>query len=172
MAVDFLLDSILPFIQQKLIITGRNPGPSVVQKINKTPNAELIQNPADQTLTTLIRDAHIHLLPSFQNTGFKIKLVNTLYQGRHCLVTPEMVEGSGLEELCIVAKSSEDFILKINELMKTPFTREEIDHREHYLNSYFNDIRNAESIRDLIFGEPHTSNRKLKADQNSASTKS
>ncbi len=150
-AVRFLLTKVMPFVDQQLIIAGKNPTKGLIDQIAKSSNSSLIENPSDHKLQELMHEAQIHLLPSFQNTGFKIKLVNTLYQGRHCLVTPEMAEGSGLEELCHVASDSQTFVKYVKKLAETPFTQSDIDRKETYLNTYFSDIANAESISKLIF---------------------
>ena len=157
-AAEFLLNHIMPAITtQKLVIAGRNPSQRLIKSVNEKSNVELISNPDDAQMKALIKNAHLHLLPSFQNTGFKLKLINTLYQGRHCLVTPEMAEGSGLEELCIIVKNNQDFIDQINELMITPFSQAHIEQRRQYLTTYFSDLGNAEYVRRLMNGEVSSS---------------
>ncbi len=151
-AVKYLLTKVMPFISQTLIVAGKNPGKHLIRVIEKMNNVELVPSPSDEKLNQLIHDAHIHLLPTFQNTGFKIKLINTLYKGRHCLVSPEMAEGSGLEKLCHFAKNSTEFIEQINTLMKTPFSENLIQVRKTHLSQHFDDIKNAKYIKGLIFG--------------------
>jgi len=150
-AVEFLLREIMPYVHQKLVIAGRNPSAGLIKQIEEANNVEVIRNPSDRNLDQMMKDAHIHVLPSFQNTGFKIKLINTLYRGRFCLVTPEMAEGSGLEQLCFIAKDRQAFINYVYELMDQPFTREMLQEREEFLNTYFNDAKNAKYIKNLLF---------------------
>ncbi len=47
-------------------------------------------------MTELIREAQINILPSFNTTGIKIKLLNAIFNGRHCLVNPAAIAGTGL----------------------------------------------------------------------------
>lgn len=51
----------------------------------------------------LIQEAHINLLPTFQNTGIKLKLLNALFNGRFCIVNSMMTEHTGLEKYCEIA---------------------------------------------------------------------
>ena len=58
----------------------------------------------------LIGKAHINVLPSFNATGIKLKLVNALFNGRHCLVNEATAEGSGLESACFVAHDADEMM--------------------------------------------------------------
>ena len=64
----------------------------------KNPNTNRKKKMADEglddenTLQQLIQDAHIHVLPSFQQTGLKLKLLNALFKGRHCIVNDAEIE--------------------------------------------------------------------------------
>ena len=70
--------------------------------IKNIPNIELVENPPFEKMEELMRDAHINLLLTFQNTGIKLKLLNSLYRGRFVLVNGKMVNNTGLETLCII----------------------------------------------------------------------
>ncbi len=53
----------------------------------------------------LIKKAHIHLLPSYNKTGIKIKLLHALFMGRFVVTNPRAVEENGLEIFCEIADS-------------------------------------------------------------------
>ena len=46
----------------------------------------LVANPSEMEMQDMIAKAQINILPSFNNTGIQIKLLNALFNGRHCLV--------------------------------------------------------------------------------------
>ena len=50
-------------------------------------------------LDRLFENAHINVLPTFQNTGIKLKLLNTLYQGKFVIANDDMIDHTGLESL-------------------------------------------------------------------------
>ena len=97
----------------------------------------------------LIRDAHINILPTFQATGIKLKLINALFSGRFCLVNNKMIQNTGLEKLCIIANSKKEFITKISKIVGVDFTKNHILERKNTLN-IFNTSANAKKIIELF----------------------
>ncbi|HXO75305.1 MAG TPA: hypothetical protein VN824_08730, partial [Puia sp.] len=102
-------------------------------------------------LNDLISKAQINILPSFNCTGIKLKLLNALYNGRHCIVNKEAVEDTGLERLCHVVDSAEAFRSLVTELSAQPFTREEICSRETTLGRLFDQENNLQKLLHAIW---------------------
>jgi hypothetical protein len=67
------------------VIGGNNPSKKVIDLVKANPQASLTINPSEKQMQDIIAKAHINVLPSFNTTGIKIKLVNALYNGRHCV---------------------------------------------------------------------------------------
>jgi hypothetical protein len=57
----------------------------------------------------MIAKAQINILPSFNNTGVKLKLLNALYNGRHCLVNKAGGVAGRLDKACTIAEDADDF---------------------------------------------------------------
>ncbi len=57
----------------------------------------------------------VHVLPTNQNTGVKLKLLHALSTGRPVLCNPAMVEGTGLEDFCHVKISEADWVKTLAE---------------------------------------------------------
>jgi hypothetical protein len=93
------------------------------------------------------------VLPTFQATGIKLKLLTALYSGRFCIVNKPMVEHTGLETLCIIANTPERMKEKIHDVMsgKKEFTQKEIQKRERILYSEFSNSKSAEALTKLLF---------------------
>ena len=91
----------------KLKIAGMNPPRYLVKLIENERNIELIENPEDDVLQDLIRNAQINILVTAQATGLKLKLLNALFNGRYCVVNDKMVEGLDINDLCIVANTAD-----------------------------------------------------------------
>lgn len=133
-----------------LIVAGKNPKPSLQAAILNNPNVSLKIYPSDAELNDLIRDAHIHVLPTFQATGIKLKLLHVLFKGRFCLVNNLMVTNTGLEQLCVVAQTAEDFKNSLKHLARQSFEQKEVLARKQVLGRLFDNQRNALLLLKLI----------------------
>lgn len=151
-AVVWLLDEVFSKIEIPFVIAGKNPSQKLEFLAHKYQHTCLVANPGDKELHDLIAKAQINILPSFNNTGVKLKLLNALYNGRHCLVNKSGVEGSSLENICHIAEGAEGFREAITELYKTPFSAEENDLRNKVLQQVYNNERNAKTIMDHFWG--------------------
>ena len=114
------------------------------------------ENVTDQETEEIMQDmiakAHINILPSFSNTGIKIKLLNALFNGRHCIVTPPTVEGTGLEALCHITHNAEAMIARIEGLYEQPYSTSEMAGRAHILTQLFGNEANAQKLAAHIWG--------------------
>jgi hypothetical protein len=97
-----------------------------------------------------IADAHCNILPTFQATGIKLKLLSALFAGRFCIVNKPMVENTGLEPLCIMANSPEAMKEKIKSVFEKEFTDRERKKREEILLRDFSNIENAKKILKVL----------------------
>ena len=149
-AVEWLLEKIVKNTEIPLVIAGRSPSKKLAKMVHSYTNACLIANPTEKDMQDLIGKAHINILPSFNNTGIKLKLINALLNGRHCLVNPAAVEGSGLEAYCHVATDALSFRNKISELYQQPFTEQEIQQRQGLLQVIFNNAINAKKLMQFL----------------------
>ena len=73
----------------RCIVAGLNPTQRVIETVSAYQNIQLIANPAENKMNELVQNAHINILVTFQGTGLKIKLLNTLFfrQTHHCKST-------------------------------------------------------------------------------------
>ncbi|MBR4156264.1 MAG: glycosyltransferase family 1 protein [Bacteroidales bacterium] len=130
----------------KLKIAGMNPPPHIVKLIEDIPNIELIDSPSDQVLFDLIRHAHINILVTEQATGLKLKLLNTLFNGRFCLVNDKMVEGLDVNGLCYIVNDSNAIRFAVSELMPRSFDKHQIERRRNNMKNFYN----IEEATDLL----------------------
>lgn len=137
-SVNFILKEIAAALLFKFIIAGKMPSAELISTADKLGNVEVIPNPTDVELQQLIGNAQINILPTFQATGFKLKLLNALFNGRYCLVSPEMVTGTGLDEACEIASNAKEFCQKINRLYGKEFSAAEIEKRKALLEKFTN----------------------------------
>ena len=143
-AAEYLVDAFRK-INVKLIVAGMNPPPHLQKVIEEVPNVELVDSPDDQTLFDLIRHAHINILVTEQATGLKLKLLNTLYNGRFCLVNDKMVEGLDVNGLCYVVNDQNSIRFAVDELMPRRFDAHQIERRRKNMKKFY-DIEEATDL--------------------------
>jgi len=149
-AVKFIVNHIFNDLEVPLKIAGLNPCQELIRLVRKYSNIELVQNPSDQEMNKLIRNAQINFLYTEQATGLKLKLLNALYNGRFSVVNSKMVEGTSLGNICIV----EDNVEELKQLIKKTFTEEisnkEIEVRKVLLTEEYSNRNGYEKIILLL----------------------
>jgi len=149
-AVDFLIRNVFGHIEMPIIVAGKNPSKKMAKKIEQLPNVGLVANPGNEEMEHLIQNAHICILPTFQDTGLKLKLLASLFSGRFCIANKMMVSKTGLEHLCHIADTPKEMISIINALADQEFGQDEIVKRILILEDVFSNHSNALKIKHLI----------------------
>jgi len=149
-AVRFLVNHVFDTIKVPFKIAGLNPSKQLRSLVSNMENIELIANPSDDELHDLIQNAHINISITAQATGLKLKLLNTLYNGRYCLVNDKMLSGSNLDQLCIIANDYGSMKRKITKLFKEEFTEIEIENRKQILTTLYNNGTNTRKLIELV----------------------
>lgn len=141
--VNFVFNNIdIPFI-----IAGKKPSQELREAIKGKKNIEIKSNLSSDGILYLIKSAQINILPTFQATGIKLKLLMALFNGRHCIVNTTMVANTGLEKLCSVQNTPEEMKKEVLNYFEKPFNMGEIMQREAILLKAFS---NKENIKKLI----------------------
>jgi len=151
-AVIWLLKYVFDSLELPLIITGKNPSARLSRLIEANPHACLIANPSDEEIQDLIAKAQVNILPSFNCTGIKLKLLNALFNGRHCVVNENAVLATGLEGACHTGKNAQEFKELILRLQGEPFTQEAIESRKEVLSALYNNEENTRKLIQWIWG--------------------
>lgn len=145
--------------QYHCIIAGKRPSTLLRKAVSRFGNIRLIADPGNIEMEALIRNAQINLIPAAEAEGFKIKLLFTLFAGRHCITNSIMLAGSGdnrdikdqLRKCVNTADSPKEMLSIINKLTEIPLREETIKEREKLLNGVFNNSRNAACLISSIF---------------------
>ena len=152
-AAKWLIENVFSNLDHHCILAGLNPPEKLFKLAEAHSNVTLIANPDDAEMIDLLRQAQVNILVTKQPTGLKLKLLNALYNGRFCLVNPEMVQGTDLGKLCVVADEPEQMIAEINRLMEEDFTEDDVEERDTELHHLYRNDENAKKIIQVIFGE-------------------
>ena len=149
----WIMSEICPKIREiRFIIAGKSPSHQIVAAA-ALHGVELISNPDDATMQTLLQQASIHLLYTTQATGLKLKLLAALQTHGEVVVNPKMLDGSDLHAWCHVAHSPDEFASIINALSTQPFEPARQDVRISTIQKTYNTIANCRLILDLILTE-------------------
>lgn len=148
-AAIYLVEQVFNDLEIPLVIAGKHPSSELLKAAEKHPHIKIEKGLSSEKIMKMISDAHINVLPTFQKTGIKLKLLNALYLGKHCLVTPDMVENTGLEKLCAIGKTDQELKDLVTELMSKEFNCDELLKREELLEPFSNSY-NAEKLYDIM----------------------
>lgn len=150
-AVIWLLEKVFHELPIHFIIAGKDPSEELTQLANSFDNVCLIPNPSNEELQDLINKAQVNVVPSFNNTGIKLKLLNSLTNGRHCVANDAAVKGTGLESCCHIGSDAVAFQHLISELYYKPFTDDEIKLRQHLIDYIYNNRKNAQKLIEYLW---------------------
>ena len=142
-AVIWLLENVFNDLSVPFLVAGKKPGAKLQRAVAKHKNCCMVSDPSDQELKDIISKAQIHVVPSFNCTGVKLKLLNALFNGRHCVVNEEGVEGTGLKDVCHLAKGAAGFKGMIKSLYERPFTFLDLQLRREKLLNQYNNLETA-----------------------------
>lgn len=150
-AAFYLVNDVFKNSSVTLIIAGSKPSVELKNIVQKKNNVTLLSDLTTKQIHQLISDAHVNVLPTFQPTGIKLKLLSALYNGKFCLVNSPMVANTGLEQLCVVSDTSQNMREQLSMLMKNNFTEIDITLRKEILEEEFSNSKNADKLIRLIF---------------------
>lgn len=147
----WLLDNVFCRLKVPCIIAGLRPSEKLAKRVAALPNVTLRADLPDKEMRELIRQAQVNVLVTHQPTGLKLKLLNALYQGRHCVVNEEMVAGTPLGSLCTVADDGPSLASAIEHLWSIPFTKEELQRRQQAMSALYDTKANARLLIRTVF---------------------
>ena len=150
-AATYLVTKVFNGLDIPLIIAGMKPRDTFVKLAESRPNIMVVANPDDEKMFDLIRNAQVNILVTFQATGLKLKLLNTLYNGRFCLVNEPMIKGTSLDALCETGNTSEELRAKLKELFSEEFTLDEANKRAEFLKERYDNQVNGQRMIGLIY---------------------
>lgn len=147
----FLIRNVFSKLDCRCIIAGMNPPASLLKAAAPYPNILIEANPDEERMNWLIHKAQIHVLITFQATGLKLKLLNSLFAGRHTVANQLMVAGSGLEQLCHIADTPDEMVRICRQLMQVDINPETIGQRSDRLFPIYSNQFQGKHLNNLIY---------------------
>jgi hypothetical protein len=146
----FLVRKVFKGLGVKLVIAGSDASSELKREVGRSTNVQLRENIGTEEIHRLVREAQVNVLPTFQATGIKLKLLLCLFTGRHVVCNTPMVEGTGLADLCHVHDDPEAMRTSILACMGKPTNGQSLELRSQVLEERFSNKRNAERIVALL----------------------
>lgn len=146
----YLMHEVFSKIDLPVVIAGNNPSRQLKQAIKDNLNVSLADKISSNDILELVSEAHINVIVTFQATGIKLKLLNSLYRGRFCVVNEPMITGTGLKDLCISGDNSDSLISGIENCWDKEYGHGEIKIRERILGESFDNLKSAELLATLF----------------------
>jgi hypothetical protein len=128
-----MLDEDIPFV-----IAGKQPATLITDALRGKSHIKLIVDPGQSMMEQLISEAQVHVLPGFQKTGVKLKLIHALFRGRYVLVNEDMLEGTGLADVCHIAQDANSLRSLLRQYMQVAWTEDNTRKRKQGLIAYDN----------------------------------
>ncbi len=149
-AARYLAAEVFPKLSMPCVIAGSQPSGALQKAMSLIPHGILKANLSAEEIFQLVREAQVNVLVTFQSTGIKLKLLNSLFRGRHIVANHPMVDQTGLDTLCSVSDDSSTLAQQIQQYFEIPFTEIDIQRRAEVLKQNFNNQTGARKILELI----------------------
>ncbi len=143
----WLLQHVFNDLKIPFVIAGKNPSKKLIREAHRHDHTCIVENPDEHEMHDLIQKAHINLLPSFNETGIKLKVLHALYAGRYCLVNKAACRGiDNAHNILRIYETAEELKKIVADLYTIPFSEEELMKRDYALQAQFNASTSAAAI--------------------------
>lgn len=134
----WLIKNVFSKLDVPFTIAGKGISKRLTSAAAAFHHIKLINQPKIAMINELVKAAHIHVLPSMNRTGVKLKLLNALLNGRFCITNENGVMGSRITTGLHIANDAKDWIDYIKQTMPKAFEQKEMQAREKVLALYNN----------------------------------
>lgn len=152
MAAMFLINEVFNRTDYPLVISGKKPEQELLDLVEKFDHISVYADPTVEEMDQLIASAHMHVMPTFQPTGIKLKLLNALFRGRHVIVNENMLAGTQLHTITEVCNDADGMLKKVEVFRNQVFASQMIEERKRVLERDFSNQVNAEKLLSVLYG--------------------
>ncbi|REC80510.1 hypothetical protein DRF60_02045 [Chryseobacterium elymi] len=135
--------------QYRLVVASDRAGDDLKKKINSIGNINLVPIETSENLRLLFENAHANILLSYQNSGTKVKVFNTLYNSRFVIINQNITDDPALMSLCCLGSTLDEIRQRIIEMAAEDYNENEI--RSKVLGKNYSDDAKAEEMCKVIF---------------------
>jgi len=135
--------------QYKLVVASDRAGEDIKKRISAVKNITLTPILTTENLHHLLENAHANILISYQNSGTKVKLFNTLYNSRFVIINGNITDDPILKDLCLYGANMAEIRQQIITSAEKDYNDSE--KRKEILEKTHSDHAKAEEIVKIIF---------------------
>lgn len=146
----FLIDVFKDLPNYKLIIASGFGKDFILKAIGNCKHIEHVEIKDFLHLKYLLNNAHISISWSFQKSGTKLKLLNSLFNSRHNIVNEHIIDDDAVFPLCNRVASKVDLIDKVKYLHTIPYKKDQYLLKKEILAQTFSDENNAKLIDSIL----------------------
>ncbi|TCJ19241.1 mannosyltransferase [Flaviaesturariibacter flavus] len=143
-AASWLIRNVFQELPLPFVVAGKNIPPSLLALKGRA-DVRFVSNPEEIVLNELVREAQVHVLPSFNTTGLKLKMLHALFEGRHCLTNRAGIAGTSFAGAVELAENAAEFKAALLRLWEQPFTGE-LRERRRIVADVYNNRFNATAL--------------------------
>lgn len=151
-AAHWLITEVFSKLNINCVVAGLNPPAFLKRLAGRYANVRLVANPGESEMSSLVQEAHVHLLFTSQPTGLKLKLLNVLYNGRFVICNNAMIAGTGISanDSLVICESASGYIEAVNRLFGSEFTTALIEERDSLVAPFSNET-NCKKLVEAVF---------------------
>ncbi|RTZ50341.1 hypothetical protein EJ377_11005 [Chryseobacterium arthrosphaerae] len=148
-ALDETIEMFKNLPQYQLIVASDRASDEIKRKIDAAGNISLSPIQTTENLHHLLEGAHANILLSYQNSGTKVKLFNTLYNSRFVIINENITDDPALISLCLYGSDKNQIRQQIIAAAEKDYDAAE--NRKKILEERHSDQAKAEEIVSVIF---------------------
>lgn len=132
-----------------LTIASDKATSKIRKNIQNYKNVQIVPIKNQGNLNSLFYNAQANILLSYQKSGTKVKLFNTLFNSRFTIINDNITDDPNLIQFCHLIKSTNDLEKKIIEVANTDY--QDYPDKQIVLENNYSDLAQAKKIVDTIF---------------------
>ncbi|WP_426476591.1 hypothetical protein ACP3T3_14795 [Chryseobacterium sp. CBSDS_008] len=148
-ALNDAIDLFKTLPQYKLVVASDRATEDIKRKISTAENISLTPIQTTENLHRLLEDAHANILISYQNSGTKVKLFNTLYHSRFIIINENITDDPVLKSLCLLGSDMDEIRQQIIASAEKEY--QDTEKRKEILEKNHSDKAKAKEIIKIIF---------------------
>lgn len=149
-ALRYLIQEVFSKIDVPLVVAGKDADRAIRKISFNSENIRVYSNPNEAKMNKLARQAAVHVLPTFQDTGFKLKLLYSLFTAPFVVVNLMMTTGTDLASFCEIADTPGEMAKMITKLIFAEADKEKLNTRTEFLDANYSNSQNALKISSFL----------------------
>lgn len=149
-AVKFLLEEVFNRLEIPLVVAGKGSENDLSTLDHSNNGISFNLNPSEDEMMDLSQGAGVHVLPAFQATGFKLKLLHSLQSNKEVIANKAMVANTGLKSWVTLAETATAFRKAVANALENPLAEASIKDRHEFLRKHYSNSAQAKKIIDLM----------------------